>query len=91
MNQGLSWIDLKEFYANVEKGYLKHMMESLDKLAMISGFVDADHARNEMTRRSFKVTLIFVNNALINVFSKEQMVESEHVCLSWLQLKLRGI
>ena len=62
----------KTFYGNVKETDPKHMLESIGKPIMISSWVDANHAENVVTTRSYKNILIYMNNALIVVFSKNR-------------------
>eukprot|EP00978_Attheya_sp_CCMP212_P005282 scaffold11749_cov55-Attheya_sp.AAC.6 len=49
-----------------------NMPEALGNPVLISVFVDADHARNVVTRRSQTGILIYVNNAPIIWYTKKQ-------------------
>ena len=64
--------DWTEFYHDAVEEDPPGMPEPLGQRAVISAFVDADHAGHKVTRRSHMGVLIFVNNALITVFSKRQ-------------------
>ena len=64
--------DWKDFYGDVVEEDPPHMPEPLGKSVVISAFVDANHAGNKVTRRSHTGIVIFINNAMIDVFSKRQ-------------------
>eukprot|EP00804_Cyclotella_cryptica_P008557 CCRYP_007551-RA/>CCRYP_007551-RA protein AED:0.38 eAED:0.38 QI:0/0/0/1/1/1/2/0/852 len=64
--------DWTEFYHDAVEEDPPGMPEPLGRRAVISAFVDADHAGNKVTRRSHTGVLIFMNNALITTFSKRQ-------------------
>ena len=64
--------DWTEFYGDVEEEDPPDMPEPLGKPVHINVFVDADHAGNMVTRRSHSGIFIFVNNAMIKMFTKKQ-------------------
>eukprot|EP00804_Cyclotella_cryptica_P027062 CCRYP_013685-RA/>CCRYP_013685-RA protein AED:0.41 eAED:0.41 QI:0/0/0/1/1/1/2/0/261 len=63
--------DWTESYHNAVEEDPPGMPEPLGRQAVISAFVDADHAGNKVTRHSHTGVLV-VNNALITTFSKRQ-------------------
>lgn len=64
--------DWKEFYGDVVEEDPPRMPPPLGKPVMQSLFVDADHASNVVTRRSHSGIFHFLNNAMIESFSKRQ-------------------
>lgn len=64
--------DWTEFYGDVVEEDPPRMPEPLGKPVATSTFVDANHASNVVTRRSHSGIFMFVNNALIDQFSKRQ-------------------
>ena len=64
--------DWKEFYGDVIEEDPPRMPEPLGKALMQTLFVDADHASNVVTRRSHTGVFHFLNNAMIESFSKRQ-------------------
>jgi hypothetical protein len=67
-----SGADLKEFYGDVKEEDPPNMPLPLGALVFITCFVDSNHAGNKVTRRSHTGIIIFIKNALIQVFSKKQ-------------------
>ena len=64
--------DWKDFYREVVEEDHHGMPEPLRKPVYIRGFVDADHGGNIITRRPHTGILLFVSNALIKFYSKQQ-------------------
>ena len=64
--------DWKEFYGDVKEDLPPHMPEPLGEPVMQTEFVDANHANNVVTRCSHSGIFLFLNNALIKSFSKQQ-------------------
>ena len=60
-----------DFYDNVKEKMPPQMPEPRGKSAVMSMIVDADHARNLLTRRSHTSIFLYVNNAPINWLSKQ--------------------
>ena len=65
-------VDWKDFYGEVEEKFPSKMPEPLGRPMTISCFVNANHAGNVVTRRSHWGVLIFLMNAPIIWFSKQQ-------------------
>jgi hypothetical protein len=68
-NNGTDW---KEFYGEVQEDLLPKMPKLWGQRVTISAFVDANHARNKVTRHSHTGIIIYVQNALIIWYSKRQ-------------------
>ncbi|KAL7537221.1 hypothetical protein ACHAXR_009342, partial [Thalassiosira sp. AJA248-18] len=68
-NNNADWMG---FYGDIQEQQPPMMPEPLGKPMLTTAFVDSDHASNVMTRRSHTGIMIFINNALIRVFSKRQ-------------------
>jgi hypothetical protein len=68
-NQSADWMD---FYGDVTKELPPNMPKLWGHAVTISAFVDANHARNIITRRLHTGIFIFVQNAPIIWFSKRQ-------------------
>ena len=64
--------DWTEFYGDVKEEDPPSMPEPLGASVRIGCFVDADHAGNQLTRRSHTGIIIFLNKAPIHAFSKKQ-------------------
>jgi hypothetical protein len=64
--------DWTSFYGKVEEELLLNMPEPQGNMVTISAFVDANHAGIVVTWQSQSGILIFVQNALIIWFSKQQ-------------------
>ena len=64
--------DWGEFYGDIKEQDPPDMPEPLGEPVVMSCFVDANHAGNKVTRRSHTGIIIFLNNAVIQVFSKRQ-------------------
>lgn len=63
------WAD---FYGDITEEIPLDLPEPLGQSVRITGYVDADHAGNKVTRRSQTGFLIFVNSAPVIWFSKKQ-------------------
>jgi hypothetical protein len=102
-NNGADW---KEFYGEVQEELPPKMPKPRGQRVTISAFVDANHARNIVTRHSHTGIIIYVQNALILWYSKRQnTVEaatfgSEMVALQickelivaiWYKLRMFGV
>jgi hypothetical protein len=73
-NNGADW---KEFYEEVQEELPPKMLNLWGQRVTISAFVDANHARNKVTRRLHTGIIIYVQNAPILWYSKRQnMVEA---------------
>jgi hypothetical protein len=73
-NNGTDW---KEFYGEVQEELPPKMSTSPGQRVTISAIVDANHAGNNVTRRSHTGIIISVQNAPILWYSKRQnMVEA---------------
>ena len=64
-----SW---SEFYEDTEEDIPYDMPQSSGCMVKLTAIVDADHARDKVTRRSVSGILILVNNTPINWISKRQ-------------------
>ncbi len=64
--------DWSEFYPDAEEAIPPNAPQPRGNSILISCFVDADHAGNQVTRRSHTGILIFCNRAPIIWFSKRQ-------------------
>ena len=70
INDGFDWT---EFYADAEELIPDNMPESTGKLTKITCYVDADHARDTVTRRSVTGLILLVNNTPVYWKSTRQM------------------
>ena len=68
-NNSADWMD---FYGEVEEQLPSNMPEPCGNPVTISAFVDANHAGNVVTHRLHSGILIFVQNAPVIWFSKQQ-------------------
>jgi hypothetical protein len=68
-NNGADW---KEFYREVQEELPPKMPKPLGQRVTISAFVDANHARNKVTRRSHTGIIIYLQKAQILWYSKRQ-------------------
>jgi hypothetical protein len=68
-NNGADW---KEFYGEVQEELPPKMPKLLGQRVTISAFVDANHARNKVTRHSHTGIIIYLQNARILWYSKRQ-------------------
>jgi hypothetical protein len=64
--------DWQDFYPDAKEPIPGNMPEPRGKEVQLNAFVDADHAGNQVTRRSRTGVLIFVNKAPVIWFSKRQ-------------------
>lgn len=64
--------DWRRFYDNVEEPLPPNAPKPLGKPVVIRIFVDADHAGDQLTRRSRTGYVMFINSAVINWYSKKQ-------------------
>ena len=64
--------DWSKFYGEIKEAIPPNAPEPLGNSVMITGYVDADHAGDKVTRRSRTGYLIFVQSALIQFLSKKQ-------------------
>jgi hypothetical protein len=79
----------KEFYGDVAEELPPRMPEPKGNAVDITCFVDANHAGNVVTRRSHTGILIFVQNAPILWFSKQQnTVESSSFGSEFVALRI---
>ena len=62
----------KEFYPDAEEELPPNMPKPMGKAAQITCYVDADHAHDQMTRRSVTGIILLVNNTPIKWMSKRQ-------------------
>ena len=62
----------KEIYPDVEEAIPHDMPEPLGPAARITIWVDADHARDQLTRRSVTGIVVMVNGMVIKTVSKRQ-------------------
>ena len=65
-------VDWTEFYRGVEEYLLPSIPEPPVRAVSIYSFVDANHAGNVVTRRSYTGIIMFIQNATIICFSKRQ-------------------
>ncbi len=65
-------VDWRDFYPDAQEAIPANAPEPLGNDVVISCFVDADHAGNQVTRRSHTGIIIFCNRAPIIWFSKRQ-------------------
>ena len=63
------WI---EFYPDAEEDLPKDRPKPSGKLCTLTCFVDADHARDQLTRKSVTGILVLLNNTPISWYSKRQ-------------------
>ena len=89
---------MKRLQPDAKEEFPEDMPESRGKSVQINLYVDADHAGDQVTRRSQTGILIFLNMALIGWHSRKQnMVEllstfgSEYVALKLAMEKLIGL
>jgi hypothetical protein len=68
-NNGADW---KEFYREVQEELSSKMPKPWGQRVTISAFVDANHARNKVTRHLHTGIIIYVQHALILWYSKRQ-------------------
>ena len=69
-----NWI---EFYPDAEEDVPHDMLEQMGNEATLTVYVDADHARNKVTRRSVTGIILLVNNTpLVWVSKRQKTVET---------------
>ena len=71
--------DWPEFYRDDKEAIPTNAQEPQDKEVDMSMFVDKDHAEYKVSYRSRSVSLIQVNTALVQWFSKKQSMEETSV------------
>jgi hypothetical protein len=64
--------DWRRFYDNAEEPLPPNAPKPLGKPITIRIYVDADHAGDQLTRRSRTGYIVFLNSAVINWYSKKQ-------------------
>ena len=64
--------DWKRFYDNVKEPMPPNAPKPLGKPVVIRIYVDADHAGDAITRRSRTGYIMYLNNAVVNWYSKKQ-------------------
>jgi hypothetical protein len=64
--------DWRRFYDNAEEPLPPNAPKPLGKPISIRIYVDADHAGDQLTRRSRTGYIVFLNSAVINWYSKKQ-------------------
>ena len=64
--------DWSQVYPDAEEELPPDMPTPIGKTVRITAYVDADHAHDQVTRRSVTGILIFLNNTLIKSISKRQ-------------------
>ena len=69
ITQGQNWI---EFYPDAEEDVPHDALLPLGEVATMTVFVDADHARDKVTRRSVTGIILLVNNTPLVWISKRQ-------------------
>ena len=69
VTKGQNWI---EFYPDAEEDIPRDMLDPLGEEARITVFVDADHARDKVTRRSVTGIILLLNNTPLVWISKRQ-------------------
>lgn len=69
LSYGHSW---SEFYPDAEEDIPSDMPQSYGNLATLTCYVDADHARDKITRRSVTGIVLLVNNTPLTWMSKRQ-------------------
>jgi hypothetical protein len=69
ITKGQNWI---EFYPDAEEDIPSNILEPLGKEVSITVYVDADHARDKVTRRSVTGIILLVNNTPLVWISKRQ-------------------
>jgi hypothetical protein len=75
------WI---EFYPDTEEGVPAEMLEPTGMEARLTIFVDAEHARNQVTRRSVTGIMMLLNNTPLVWISKRQKTVETSTCGSEL-------
>ena len=69
VTKGQNWI---EFYPDADEDIPPDMLEPMGEEARLTVFVDADHARDQVTRRSVTGIMLLVNNTPLVWMSKRQ-------------------
>jgi len=69
ISSGHSW---SEFYPDAEEDIPSDMPKPFGNLATLTCYVDADHARDKVTRRSVTGIVLLVNNTPLTWISKRQ-------------------
>jgi len=69
VSKGYSWT---EFYPDAKEDIPDDIPTALGKMGMITVYVDADHARDKVTRRSVTGILLLLNNTPLTWISKRQ-------------------
>ena len=81
--------DWRDFYGDVAEELPPNMPEPLGHAVDITCFIDLDHARNVVTRRSHTGIHIFVQNAPVIWYSKKQnTVESSSFRSKFVALRI---
>ena len=74
VTKGQNWI---EFYPDAEEDVPAKMLDPMGEEAQLTVYVDADHARDQVTRRSVTGIILLVNNTpLIWVSKRQKTVET---------------
>jgi hypothetical protein len=82
-------VDWREFYDEAEELMPPNAPEPRGEPIQINCFVDADHAGNQVTRRSHSGILIYLNSAPIDWYSKRQnTVESSTFGSEFIALRI---
>lgn len=69
ISRGQDW---NEFYPDAMENIPDEMLEPRGKLCTLTCYVDADHARDQLTRRSVTGIILLLNNTPIQWISKRQ-------------------
>ena len=69
LSRGFNW---SEFYPDVKEQIPEDMPNPQGKMASITCYVDADHARDNVTRRSVTGIVLLINNTPMMYLSKRQ-------------------
>jgi len=67
--------DWKSFYGNVKESIPSNALEPHGKNVNLQLYVDSDHAGEKCTRRSRTGFFVFMNTALVQWFSKQQVTK----------------
>jgi len=79
----------KEFYLDAKESVPPNAPDPRGNPVQINAFVDADHAGNQVTRRSHTGILIYLNSAPISWYSKAQStVESSTFSSEFIALRI---
>ena len=80
--------EFKEYYRDAQELMPHRMPQPRGKSVMTSGWVDASHAANKMTRKSHTGYIIFVNRAPIKWISRrQQTVETSAFSSEFIAMK----